>query len=208
MWTSTFLSRVKKALLASFLLAGLLLTLLPHLMVEASGGNRLVKSLAYEVTTTTVAQATETFTVISTVDAVDANPGNGVCASVSAGCTLRAAIQEANATPGGNAEIMLPAGLYTLTLAGSSENAAATGDLDITKSVTITGAGVGQTIIDGNSIDRVFDIRTVGIVVHISGVTITEVASEFSLARSASVGVWSRRTAPVEVILTSVGAFI
>ncbi len=172
MWTSTFLSRVKKALLASFLLAGLLLTLLPHLMVEASGGNRLVKSLAYEVTTTTVAQATETFTVISTVDAVDANPGNGVCASVSAGCTLRAAIQEANATPGGNAEIMLPAGLYTLTLAGSSENAAATGDLDITKSVTITGAGVGQTIIDGNSIDRVFDIRTVGIVVHISGVTI------------------------------------
>src|SRR6266542_3198398 len=172
MWTSTFLSRVKKALLASFLLAGLLLTLLPHLMVEASGGNRLVKSLAYEVTTTTVAQATETFTVISTVDAVDANPGNGVCASVSAGCTLRAAIQEANATPGGNAEIMLPAGLYTLTLAGSSENAAATGDLDITKSVTITGAGVGQTIIDGNSIDRVFDIRNVGIVVHISGVTI------------------------------------
>jgi CSLREA domain-containing protein len=164
--------------LALALLAGLLPAVLPRIVVKATGDDRPVKSKTYQVSTAAAVQ--QTFTVNSTVDAVDANPGNGVCASVSAGCTLRAAIQEANATPGGNAEIMLPAGLYTLTLAGSSENAAATGDLDITKSVTITGAGAGQTIIDGNSLDRVLDIRTVGIVVQISGVTIRNGAAEES----------------------------
>jgi len=34
------------------------------------------------------------FTVDSTVDAVDANPGDGLCATEAGECTLRAAIQE------------------------------------------------------------------------------------------------------------------
>ncbi len=38
-----------------------------------------------------------TFTVDSTSNAADSNPGNGVCATAGAVCTLRAAIQEANA---------------------------------------------------------------------------------------------------------------
>ncbi|MCH7999201.1 MAG: CSLREA domain-containing protein, partial [Chloroflexi bacterium] len=46
-----------------------------------------------------VAQAA-TFTVDSTGDAVDANPGDGACATAGAVCTLRAAIQEANALVG------------------------------------------------------------------------------------------------------------
>jgi CSLREA domain-containing protein len=37
------------------------------------------------------------FTIDSTGDAADANPGDGVCAAVGGGCTLRAAIEEANA---------------------------------------------------------------------------------------------------------------
>ena len=49
-------------------------------------------------------------------------------------------------------------GTYTLTIAGTGEDAAATGDLDITDDLTITGAGSGLTIIDGNSLDRVFDV--------------------------------------------------
>ena len=44
----------------------------------------------------------------------------------------------------------LTAGIFTLTIAGADENAAATGDLDITQDVTINGAGAGSTIIDGN----------------------------------------------------------
>lgn len=41
-----------------------------------------------------------TFTVDSTADAVDVNPGDGVCAAASGPCTLRAAIMEANAFGG------------------------------------------------------------------------------------------------------------
>jgi|CXWL01.1.fsa_nt_gi CSLREA domain-containing protein len=40
------------------------------------------------------------FVVDSTNDGSDANPGNGVCATGPGNCTLRAAIQEANANPG------------------------------------------------------------------------------------------------------------
>ena len=58
MWIATSLSRVKKALLGLFLFAGLFLAVLPHFKVEASGGNRLIKSLANEVRTATGAQVT------------------------------------------------------------------------------------------------------------------------------------------------------
>jgi CSLREA domain-containing protein len=100
-----------------------------------------------------------TFTVNSTIDATNANPGNGVCETVPGNgvCTLRAAIQEANALPGAN-EIILPAGTYLLTIEGTDEDDAATGDLDIKEELTITGANASTTIIDGNGIDRVFHV--------------------------------------------------
>lgn len=112
-----------------------------------------------------------TFTVNSTADAVDANPGNGICETAPGNgvCTLRAAVQEANALAGADT-IILPAGTYTLGIAGADEDAAATGDLDITGSLTITGAGAASTIIDGGALDRVFEIY--GTTVQISGVTI------------------------------------
>jgi len=97
-----------------------------------------------------------TFTVDTTADAVDAAPGDGVCAAAGGSCTLRAAVMEANALPGPDT-IVLPAGRYTLTLAGAGEDAAATGDLDVLSDVTILGAGPAVTIIDGGGIDRVFD---------------------------------------------------
>jgi hypothetical protein len=52
--------------------------------------------------------------------------------------------------------IDVPAGTYKLTITGRGEDFAATGDLDIRRGVTIRGEGARKTIIDGNSIDRVF----------------------------------------------------
>lgn len=117
----------------------------------------------------TPARARTIFNVNSTVDAVDAVPGDGLCETVSGECTLRAAIQEANALAGADS-IRLPEGTYTLTLGGSDEDLAATGDLDITEELTITGMGSPNTIIDGGGHDRVFDIQSVS--VAITGVTI------------------------------------
>jgi CSLREA domain-containing protein len=107
------------------------------------------------------AAAAATFVVNSTLDAVDAVPGNGVCATAGGTCTLRAAVQEANAL-GGAHSITLPAGTYTLTLAGREESSAATGDLNIAsgRDLTVNGAGMATTTIDANGIDRAF--RSVG----------------------------------------------
>jgi CSLREA domain-containing protein len=98
------------------------------------------------------------FTVNTTADAVDVNPGDGICevTATVGDCTLRAAVMEANALAGADT-ITLPAGLYTLTITGIDENPSAgepweavidsnasIGDLDITQDVTITGAGPGN----------------------------------------------------------------
>src|SRR5262245_14179766 len=73
------------------------------------------------------------FVVNSTVDAPDAAPGDNQCQTAVAGqCTLRAAIQEANATPQLDQITLAPVTLYQLTIAGADEDAAATGDLDVT----------------------------------------------------------------------------
>ena len=72
------------------------------------------------------------FIVNSARDGVDANPGDGLCATAAGDCTLRAAIQESNALPGADV-IFVPGAVYTLTIPGTGEDAAATGDLDITE---------------------------------------------------------------------------
>ena len=89
-----------------------------------------------------------TFTVNSTVDAVDAVPGDESCAMVGGECSLRAAIQEANALVGPDI-IKLKTGLHMLTIVGASENDCATGDLDITEDLTIIGRGLKNTFING-----------------------------------------------------------
>jgi len=71
--------------------------------------------------------------------------------------SLRNALSTANQHLGAD-QIVVPAGTYTLTLSGSGDNQNLTGDLDILDSVTITGSGPDKTIIDGNALDRVFDI--------------------------------------------------
>jgi CSLREA domain-containing protein len=115
-----------------------------------------------------------TFTVSSTVDAVDANPGDGVCETDGGTgvCTLRAAIQESNAFPGED-RISLPAGTYILSIEGLFEDAAATGDLDITGALEISGAGSSEVTVTENTfcIERLFDVHP-SASVRFSGLTI------------------------------------
>lgn len=97
-------------------------------------------------------------------------------------CSLREAIQAANmdvavdaCTAGSGADrIVVPAGAYALSIAGAGEDENATGDLDITADLTITGAGAATTIVDGAGLDRVFHIDPagVGVTAELSGVTV------------------------------------
>jgi CSLREA domain-containing protein len=116
-----------------------------------------------------VVAADATFEVSSTLDLPDGNPGDGLCLAGDA-CTLRAAIQEANALDGPDT-IVVPAGTYVLTFEGAGDDDAVSGDLDITDDVVITGDGSAATVVDGNALDRVFHILTEG-AVSISGMTI------------------------------------
>jgi CSLREA domain-containing protein len=129
-----------------------------------------------------VAQAS-TFYVDSTADTVDATPGDGVCDDGAGSCSLRAAIMEANALVGADI-IDAPAGTYTLTIPGERENAALTGDLDITDELTITGAGESSTIIDGGGIDRVLEVIAAG---NIADITIQNSAGSFEEAAGAGI---------------------
>lgn len=93
-----------------------------------------------------------TFTVNSTLDLQDSNPGDGGCrlGTLPPLCTLRGAITEANALPGDDV-IVLPAGTYMITLSASGEDANAGGDFDVISNITINGAGAGSTIIQAAS---------------------------------------------------------
>lgn len=70
-------------------------------------------------------------------------------------CSLREAVIDANvALP--LDRILLSAGTYDLSIpnVAGDENAAATGDLDVTSSLEIVGAGATMTTIDANLVDR------------------------------------------------------
>ena len=99
-----------------------------------------------------------TFTVNSTADVVDANPGDGVCETGAGNgiCTLRAAVQEAGASSGAS-QIVLPAGTYLLSATPSCSYRLVTNTnllsgntsaLCVSGNVTIVGAGSDSTIID------------------------------------------------------------
>lgn len=94
-------------------------------------------------------------------------------------CSLREAVVAANTdtavdacTAGsGQDSILLPEGTFTFALAGRDENAAATGDLDISSDLIISGISPASTVIDANGLDRVFDVLPTGIAT-ISEVTV------------------------------------
>ncbi|WP_219414594.1 right-handed parallel beta-helix repeat-containing protein [Pseudonocardia nigra] len=105
-------------------------------------------------------------------DRADAHPGDGECADAHGDCSLRAAVQEANAAGGG--EIRLDRGTYELTIDGRDEDASATGDLDVTTRIAIHG---DDATVDARGIDRVLDVAA-GAHLRLDEVTITGGAAE------------------------------
>ena len=116
-----FVTRLRRPLVVALLLV---LALIP-----AAGRSALV------------AAASLSFGVGSTADTHDAVPGDGLCADSSSQCTLRAAVEEADAQPQGSAiTITIPAGTYALPL----------GTLALTRNtVTLAGTGASATTLDG-----------------------------------------------------------
>src|SRR5438128_1212567 len=109
------------------------------------------------------------FNVNTTADTVAANLNTGQDSM--GNISLRSAIQAANHL-GGTNSINLPAGTYKLTIADTAngtEANASEGDLDIQNNLTIT--GTAPAIIDGNQLDRVFQVFA-GFTVTITSVTI------------------------------------
>jgi hypothetical protein len=118
------------------------------------------------------------FVVNDVSDAHDVNPGDGVCNVVIEGggtlCTLRGAVEEANAL-GGADQVTLPAANYNLRIDQG-------GALEITGDLIIGGAGARSTVIHqerddfADVGDRVFDIQGVNPApkVTISDVTIAD----------------------------------
>lgn len=92
-------------------------------------------------------------------------------------CSLREAVIDANATQV-RESIVIPPLQVTLSRAGA-DSTAQLGDLDITDSVTIIGAGADVTVLDANGISAVFDVPTTAfpepapVSVLIQNVTIT-----------------------------------
>src|SRR3712207_337184 len=123
-----------------------------------------------------------TFTATRTDD-----PVPGPCDP--ADCSLREAILAANAGSGGDT-VALPPGHYRLTVAGAAENASATGDLDVTKSTTVKGAGARSTTVDGNGIDRVFELA--------DGTSISDMTITGGLVDGSGAGIQGGNTLVVE----------
>src|SRR5205807_4928167 len=117
-----------------------------------------------------IGHAATMITVTTTKDELDADGK----------CSLREAIRAANTDtavdtcPAGNGAdtIVLPHGIYTLSIAGTGENASLSGDLDVTKSLTIQGAGASTTIVDANHIDRVFEVIGAANTSTLAGMTV------------------------------------
>ncbi|TVQ36357.1 MAG: HYR domain-containing protein [Wenzhouxiangella sp.] len=94
-------------------------------------------------------------------DAASANPGDGVCADADGRCTLRAAIEEAQAL-GGTRTIALPEALLRLDQ----------GSLPITGDVTLVGVGAGRSDIAAVGEQRLFEVAP-GARLMLIGVTLS-----------------------------------
>jgi hypothetical protein len=105
--------------------------------------------------------APATFTVNTTDDTPDANPGSGTALDPFGHVSLRSAIMECDALGGPNT-IIVPAGAYRLPL----------GKLSITDGLTLTGAGANLVTVDALGLNRVFEVSSLN-AVTLSGLTVT-----------------------------------
>lgn len=166
-----------------------------EIVVDGSNDNLVVADRSAFVTNAAAAGSllvyeqafSNTFIVNSTDDSANAATAAGTT-------TLRAAIQQANAT-GEVTLIILPPGTYKLDLLGDGN---AAGDLDIHSNVTIRGAGAGLSILDASGLtgERIFDVMGT---LNLSGVTLTGAdisAGENGLGGGA---IWVRSTGTLEL---------
>ena len=149
------------------------------------GVRPLVVALAILLTSFAGDAAAAVFVVNRTDDIAPRGTGSTCITPASTDCTLREAVIKSNATPGSVIQFAASTNGNPITLAqanvgGVDENAAVTGDLDVTESLTIQGNGETNTILQAgtntsNGIDKVFGLNPNcdhPVSVSIDGVTI------------------------------------
>ena len=95
------------------------------------------------------------FVVDSLTDSMDDNPGDGICAAANgSGCTLRAAIQEANSIIGIDSIKIAVTGVIQISLPEYS--------LRVRESVVIAGPGASRLIIEGRDRAGIFEFDSSG----------------------------------------------
>ena len=121
-----------------------------------------------------------------TVTRFDDPPPSGCAAS---DCSLREAVLAANSNPGHDT-VELASGIYELTIAGVDEDGGATGDLDVTDDLTLSGEGENDTIISANGIDRALHVRPVlnDVSVDISDLTVRGGHAQFTVGPESGAG--------------------
>jgi hypothetical protein len=114
-------------------------------------------------------------------DGGDAVPGDGACDTGAGVCTLRAAVDEANADPEAS-EITITPGLATITVAA---------ELDVTAPLTLHGGGA---TVSGGGTTRVFDV-------HAAAVTLDDLTVRDGLVATEGGGV---RAVDADIVLDGV----
>lgn len=109
------------------------------------------------------------FSVNTIDDGSDTTPGDDECATATGACSLRAAVQEANAHPdGGTTSIHLEPRTHALALDADDDISADAGDLDVTSEIRIAGAVAGSVI--AGDVDGLPTARQSAFTVHGEGV--------------------------------------
>src|SRR4051812_30821247 len=85
----------------------------PHWPLACAQASLLIVAMLLFLPWLDLAHAATPLVVNSTLDQADAAVGNGICASAAGVCTLRAAVQEGQAS---NLAVSVPEGLYELSL--------------------------------------------------------------------------------------------
>lgn len=116
-----------------------------------------------------------TFTVNSTLDQPDDLTRPDTCHTAANTCTLRAAVMQANRASGVSVTILVPSGIYALTLPAGTDDASGGLKLKHLSSgkpaIIIQRQGAGPTIIDANQKYRLLTVDA-GVSVALSGITL------------------------------------
>jgi CSLREA domain-containing protein len=111
------------------------------------------------------------FTVNSTADTVDANPGDGLCADSNGQCTLRAAIQESNQEPIPN---VTSTNVIIFALPNPAVIDLTLGELNITSGIWMFGPGARRLTVQRSFAPGTADFRIFRVASNGGGVEIAE----------------------------------